>query len=166
MSIRPKIEAALSATAERLSAGSGHDPVRHAKNDIATIEASSGNLAGRYADEEVRLAAPLVVETKHPEGDPVTFTKAHDGIVVVFASSFVFVRGMGFGAREIEVVECRDATVERVTAVVEGTRQPAVRVTGPAGKPTFVAVVASEKASPAPEAQAAVLDELVGLLSA
>jgi hypothetical protein len=164
MSIRPKIEAALTATADRLSPGAGSKVARHAKNDLATIEASSDNLARRYANEDVRLATPAIFETKEPAGDPVHFTKAHDGVVVVFADSFVFVRGMGFGAREVDAVSIADVTAERVTAVIDGREVAAVRVTGHAGKPKFVAAIDIEKETAQPAAQLAVRDELAALL--
>jgi hypothetical protein len=164
MSIRPKIEAALTATADRLSPGAGSKVARHAKNDLATIEASSDNLARRYANEDVRLATPAIFETKEPAGDPVHFTKAHDGVIVVFADSFVFVRGMGFGAREVDAVSIADVSVERVTAVLDGREVPAVRVTGHAGKPKFVAAIDVEKETAQPAEQLAVRDELAALL--
>lgn len=51
MTIRPKIEAALSATGDRLRPGSGADVVHHAKNDLMTIDGTSEDLNGRYASD-------------------------------------------------------------------------------------------------------------------
>lgn len=116
--IRPKIEAALSATAERLSPGSGPQAVRHAKNDLSLIGATEEDFNARYADEEVRIAAPVVFEAKKPDGDPVMIKKKHEGLIIVFGDSFMFIRGMGFGAREIKAVANGEVSVERVTTVL------------------------------------------------
>jgi hypothetical protein len=162
VSIRPKIEAALSATAERLSPGSGAKAAHHAKNDLATIEASSENFGARYADEEIRLAVPVVFEAKHPEGDPVVFKKHHDGVIVVFSDSFVFVRGIGLGAREVKALRFDEVSVESVATSLDGADVPGLRVNGPSGGPKFAVAMAAGS----PDAQAAVRDELVGLLTA
>ena len=161
MSIRPKIEAALAATAERLSPGSGADVVRHAKNDLQTISASSDGFDRRYADEEVSIAAPVVFESKQPDGDPVTFKKKQEGLIVVFPDSFVFVRAMGFGAREVKGLKASDLSVEQVTTVIDGAQVPGLRVTGRLGKPKFAVAIAQGS----PAEQAAVRDEIVGLLA-
>ena len=157
MSIRPKIETALAATAERLSPGSGVDAVRHAKNDLQTISASSDNFDRRYAAEEVSIAAPAVFESKHPDGDPVTFTKKHQGLIVVFPDSFIFVRAMGFGAREVKGLKASDVSVERITTLIDRTQVPGLRITGRLGKPKFALAIALG----GPTEQAAVRDEIV-----
>jgi hypothetical protein len=161
MSIRPKIEAALAATAERLSPGSGPEAVRHAKNDLMTISASSDGFDRRYANEEVGIAAPVVFESKHPDGDPVTFTKKQEGLIVVFPDSFVFVRAMGFGAREVKGLKAGDVSVERVTTVIDGTQVPGLRITARPGKPKFAVAIGQGN----PTEQAAVRDEIVALLA-
>ncbi len=159
-SIRPKIETALSATAERLHPGSGHDAVHHAKNDLSLIDATQDDLNGRYADQDVVIAAPAVYEAKHFDGDPVTFKKHHDGVIIVFSDSFIFIRGMGFGAREIKAVRADEVDVERITAVIDGTEAPGLRITGHSGKPHFALAVGSSKDAGDPAAQAAVRDEI------
>jgi hypothetical protein len=164
-SIRPKIEAALSATADRLSPGSGDQAVHHAKTDLSLIDATEEDLNGRYADAAVVLASPAVFEAKHIDGDPVAFKKHHDGVIVVFSDSFVFIRGMGFGAREIKAVRKDEVTVEQVTTVVDGAEVPGLRITGRAGKPKFVLAVTQSKVACDPIEQAAVRDELHGLLT-
>ena len=166
MSIRPIIETALAATAERLSPGSGSSAARHAKGDLGTIDAASGNYSKRYANEPIRLATTAVFEAKHPDGDPVTIGKPHAGLIVVFADSFLFVRGMGFGAREIDAVAISDVTVEAVTTVVDGAEVPGVRITGRGGKPKFAAAITVPDAPAHPATPTAVRDELVALLSA
>jgi hypothetical protein len=165
MSIRPKIEAALSATADRLNPGSGPKAVRHAKNDFTTIDASSENLSRRYADEDVAIAAPAVFEAKHPDGDPVTIDKKHDGVIIVFSDSFIFVRGMAMGLREVKAVRNDEVTVERVTTVLDGTEIPGLRITGRAGKPHFAFAIALAKEAGDPTEQAAVRDEIYELLT-
>jgi hypothetical protein len=164
-SIRPKIEAALSATADRLSPGSGDTVVHHAKNDLSLVDATEEDLNGRYADEDVVLAAPAVFEAKHPDGDPVTFKKHHDGVIIVFSDSFIFIRGIGFGAREIKAVRKDEVTVERVTTVIDGTQVPGLRITGRAGKPKFALAPAQSKLACDPTEQAAVRDEIHELLA-
>jgi hypothetical protein len=161
VSIRPKIEAALSATAERLSPGSGAKAVHHAKNDLATIDASSENLSARYADEEVRLAVPVVFEAKHPDGDPVVFKKHHDGVIVVFSDSFVFVRGIGLGAREVKALRFDEVSVEAVATSLDGADVPGLRITGRSGRPKFAVAMAAG----GPAEQAAVRDEVLGVLT-
>jgi hypothetical protein len=165
-SIRPKIEAALSATAERLSPGSGEKAVHHAKNDLMTIDGTEENLNRRYADEEVRIASPAVYESKHPDGDPVEFKKAHDGVIIVFSDSFVFVRGMGFALREVKAVRNDEVDVEKVTTVLDGTEVPGLRITGKVGKPHFALAITVPKASSDPAQQAAVRDEIHAFLTA
>jgi hypothetical protein len=162
VSIRPKIEAALSATAERLSPGSGAKAAHHAKNDLMTIDGSSENLNRRYADEEVRIAAPVVFEAKHPDGDPVVFKKHHDGVIVVFSDSFIFVRGVGFGAREVKALRFDEVSVESVMTSLDGADVPGLRITGRSGGPKFAVAMAPGN----PAEQAAVRDELYGLLTA
>jgi len=165
MSIRPKIEAALSATADRLNPGSGQKAVRHAKNDFTTIDASSENLSRRYADEDVAIAAPAVFEAKHPDGDPVTIDKKHDGVIIVFSDSFIFVRGIGFGAREVKALGKSEVSVERITMVLDGANVPGLRITGRGGKPKFAAAIALAGEQCEPAAQEAVRDEIYSLLA-
>jgi hypothetical protein len=165
MTIRPKIEAALSATADRLNPGSGAQAVRHAKNDLVTIDATSDNFSKRYANEEIRIATPAVFETKHPAGDPVTIEKKHEGLIVVFADSFIFVRGMGFGAREVKALGKDDVSVERVTTLLDGTEVPGLRVSARSGKPKFTLAIAQAKDPGDPTEQAAVRDEIYELLA-
>lgn len=164
-SIRPKIETALSATAERLTPGSGSKVAHHAKNDLAVIDASSENLSKRYADADVALAVPAIFEAKHPDGDPVTIDKKHDGVIIAFTDSFIFVRGIGFGAREVKALSKNDVTVESISMILDGATVPGVRITGRGGKPHFAAAVTVEGGSNDPAAQAAVRDELVALLT-
>ena len=84
--------------------GSARDPgrraVSHFKNEIAMIDGSSDDVIRRYAKQEVRIAAPAVFESKRPDGDRVTIEKPREGVIVVFPDGLVFVRGIGFGARE------------------------------------------------------------------
>lgn len=161
MKIRPKIEEALSTTAERLSPGSGSSVVHHAKNDLSTIDGTSEDFNGRYADEDVRIAAPVIFEAKHLDGDPVVFKKHHGGVIVVFSDSFLYVRGMGFGAREVKAARCADVTVEAVATVVDGVEVPGLRITGGFGGPKFAVAMAPGDAS----AQASVRDEIQALLT-
>ena len=163
--IRPKIEAALSATADRLSPGEGASAVRHAKNDLMTIDGTSENLNARYANDEVQIAAPAIFEAKHPDGDPVTIKKKHEGLIIVFPGSFIFVRGIGFGAREVKAVANSEVQVEGVTMVLDGQQVPGLRITGRAGKPKFAAAIALPKGGSNPAEQAAVRDEIVEYLS-
>jgi len=165
VSIRPKIEAALSATAERLHPGSGKDAVHHAKNDLLTIDGTEEDLNRRYADEEVRIASPVAFEAKHPDGDPVTIKKRHDGVIIVFSDSFIFVRGMAMGLREVKAVRKDEVTVEQVTTVLDGTEIPGLRITGRAGKPHFAFAIALAKEAGDPAEQAAVRDEIYELLT-
>jgi hypothetical protein len=165
MSIRPKIEAALSATADRLNPGSGAHAVRHAKNDLVTIDATSENLSQRYANEEVKIATPAVFETKHLAGDPVTIEKKHEGLIVVFSDSFIFVRGMAFGAREVKALVKDDVSIERVTIVLDGTEVPGLRVSDRSGKPKFAVAIAQAEGPGNPTEQAAVRDEIFDLLA-
>jgi len=163
--IRPKIEAALSATADRLHPGSGANAVRHAKNDLGTIDATSEDFNRRYADEAVKIAAPAIVEAKQPDGDPVTIKKKHAGLIVVFSDSFIFVRAMGFGFREVKALRTSEVSVERVATVVDGTEIPGLKITGRAGKPKLALAIAQAKEPGNPAEQAAVRDEIYALLA-
>ncbi len=165
MSIRPKIETALAATAERLAPGSGPDVVRHTKNDLATIEASSENFSRRYANDDVAVAVPVIIEAKHPEGDPVSVGKKHEGLIVAFADSLLYVRGIGFGAREVKAVNKDEISVESVTMEVDGVDVPGFRVSDRRGKPTFAAAVGLPDHQSEPAAQHAVRDEICSLFA-
>lgn len=165
MSIRPKIEAALSATADRLNPGAGADAVRQAKNDLMTIDGSSENLNRRYANEEVKIATTAIFEAKHHGGDPVTIEKKHEGLIIVFSDSFVFVRGIGFGAREIKALGKNQVSVEKVTTVLDGVEVPGLRITGGFGMPNFALAIALPKGPGNPAEQAAVRDEVYDLLA-
>jgi hypothetical protein len=166
MSIRPKLEAALSLTADRLSPGSGADTVRHAKNDLMTISGTSENLDRRFANDEVTIATPAIFEAKHPDGDPVPIKKKHEGLIIVFPDSFIFVRGMGFGAREVKALSKNEVTVEKVTTVIDGAQVPGLRITGRVGKPHFAVGIALSKGSANAAEQAAVRDEVYDSLTA
>jgi hypothetical protein len=161
VSIRPTIEAALSATADRLDPGSGRDAVHDARNLLMSIDGSSEDFDRRYAGEAVGIAAPLVVEAKHPDGDPVTISKKRDGLIVVFSDSFIEVRKMGFGVTEVNAYRKDDVTAEPITTVVKGSETPGLRVTGRAGKPHLALAIAPGD----PAAQAAVRDEIVSALA-
>jgi hypothetical protein len=165
MSIKPKIEEAIAATAERLHPGSGPDAVKRAKNDLGTIDASSENLGRRFADDAVAIAAPVVFEAKHPEGDPVTIGKRHDGHLVVFPDSLVYVRGLAFGAREVKVLSTSEITVEPVTMLLDGAQMPGVRIGDRRGKPHFAAGITLADETCDPTAQQAVRDEICTLLA-
>jgi hypothetical protein len=157
------LEAALSATAERLAPGSGAQTVRDFKNDIGMIAASSDNLIKRYAGGEVLLIAPAVFETKQPDGDPVVITKGREGVVAVFPEGVVVVRGIAFGARESKAYPATDVEVERVTTVLDGAQIPGIRITGRHGKPKLALAIAHGPGDAAE--QAAVSDEIVRLLA-
>lgn len=164
MSIRPKVEAALSATAERLSPGSGSKVVRRAKNELMMVDGSTNDLAKRFADAAVLVATPALFEFKHPEGDPVTIAKKRDGLVAVFPDALLFVRGMGMGMREVKALDAADLSVEPVRAAFDGSELPGLRIAGPGGHPTFVLAVAllDEQADAAQ--RVAVRDEIQSLL--
>jgi hypothetical protein len=165
MGARANIEAALSATANRLSPGSGASAVKHLSNDIAMIDGSSDDAIRRYAKQEVRIAAPGVFESKRPDGDPVTIEKPRDGLLVVFPDGLVFVRGVAFGARESKALKAGDFSVERVTTVLDGTEVPGLRITARIGKPKFAVAIAQAQAPGSPPEQAAVRDEIFELLA-
>lgn len=165
MGIRAAIEAALSATAERLSPGSGASVVSEAKNDLSTIGASSENLDSRYADDTILIAAPVVFEAKQPDGDPVRFDKKRPGLVVVYSDSFIFVRGLALGAREVKTVGKSEVDVERVSTVLDGDEVPGLRITAHSGKPKFALAVALAKHPSDPVAQAAIRDELAASIT-
>jgi hypothetical protein len=165
MSAREDIEAALSATADRLSPGSGASAVSQFKNDIAMIAGSSDDTIRRYARQEVRIAAPAVFESKRPDGDPVTIEKPREGVIVVFPDGLVFVRGVAFGARESKALRAGDFSVERVTTVLNGTEIPGLRITARMGKPKFAVAIAQAQAPGSPTEQQAVRDEIVELLA-
>jgi hypothetical protein len=165
MGTRANIEAALSATADRLSPGTGANAVKHFKNEIAMIEGSSDDLIRRYAQQEVKIAAPAVFEAKRPDGDPVTIEKAREGLIVVFPDGLVFVRAIGFGALESKALAAGDISVERVTTVLNGTQVPGLRITGPRGKPKFAVATAQAEMPGNATEQAAVRDEVYELLS-
>lgn len=164
-SIRPDIEAALSGTADRLSPGSGASVVKGLRNDLSVIGASSENLDSRYANDTISIAAPVVFEAKKPAGDPVRFEKKRDGLVVVYSDSFIFVRGIGLGAREVKALKKSDITVERVTAVLDGVEVPGLRINASSGKPEFALAITLPKHSADPAAQVAIRDELYDRLS-
>ena len=166
MSIRPKIEAALSATADRLNPGSGAEAVRQAKNDLMTIDGSSEDWNRRYADEEVRIATTAIFEAKHPGGDPVTIEKKQEGLIIVFSDSFIFVRGLGlFGAREVKAVGKNEVSVEKVTTMLDGVEVPGLRITGGLGGPKFALAIALPHGPGNPAEQAAVRAEVYDLLA-
>jgi hypothetical protein len=165
MGNRANIEAALSATADRLSPGSGAAAVKEFKNEIAMIDGSSDDLIRRYAKQEVKIAAPAVFESKRPDGDPVTIEKAREGLLVVFPDGLVFVRGIGFGARESKALNAGDVTVERVTTVLNGTQVPGLRITARMGRPKFAVAIAQAQVPGNATEQAAVRDEIVELLA-
>ena len=165
MSIRPKIEAALSATADRLNPGSGADAVRQARNDLMTIDASSENLNRRYASEEVMIATTAIFEAKHPGGDPVTIEKKQEGLIVVFSDSFILARGVRFGAHEVKALRRSDVSVEKVTTVLDGAQVPGLRIMGGFGGPKLALAIALPNGPQDLAEQAAVRDEVYDLLA-
>ncbi|MFZ4518205.1 MAG: hypothetical protein ACOYOP_07445 [Microthrixaceae bacterium] len=160
MSIRPKIEAALAATAERLHPGSGADAVHQSKNDLVSIEGTSDDISGRYANAEIVIAAPAVYETKHPDGDPVTIKKRHDGLIVVYPDGFIYVHAMALGLREVKALGKDEVSVEPITMVLDGAEVPGLRITGRAGRPKFALAIAPAKESGDPAEQVAIRDEI------
>jgi hypothetical protein len=165
MSARANIEAALSATADRLTPGSGAETARHFKNEIAMIDGSSDAVIRRFAKQEVRIAAPAVFESKRVDGDPVTIEKPREGVIVVFPDGLVFVRGVAFGARESKALKAGEFSVEPVTTVLEGTATPGLRITARMGKPKFAVALAQTTSPGNPTEQAAVRDEILELLA-
>jgi hypothetical protein len=166
MSIRPALETALAATGERLSPGSGPDLVRQLKNDLGLVDASSENLSKRFAGAEVALAVPAAFEAKHPEGDPVTVGKRHDGFIAVLGGSLIVVRGIGFGARDVKAHDASQVAVEKVALVLDGAEVPGVRFADGRGKPIFAAaVVLPGKQSGDPAASLALREEICALLA-
>jgi len=165
MGNQANIEAALSATADRLSPGSGAKALSHLKYEIGMISSSQDDSVRRVSSQEALIVAPAVFESKHPDGDPVTIQKPHDGLLAVFPGGLVIVRGIGFGARESKGLQAGDFSVERVTTVLNGTEVPGLRVTARIGKPKFAAAITQSDAPGSPTEQAAVRDEIFELLS-
>jgi hypothetical protein len=163
MKFKPSIEAALSATAERLSPGSGQAAVKHAKNLIMSIEGSSDETTGRFSGQDVSLAAPLIVEAKHPDGDPVEIKKHHEGLVVAYPNGCLLVRVIGFGVTDVHGYGTDEISVEAITTVHDGTEIAGLRFTPNHGK-QVAAAVADAKDPGDPAAQSAVRDELLGLI--
>lgn len=163
MNFKPSIQTALSATAERLSPGSGESVVKHAKNLIMSIEGSSDDTTGRFSGQEVSLAAPLIVEAKHPDGDPVEIKKHHEGLVVVYPNGCLLVRVIGLGVTDVHGYGTGEISVEAITTVHEGTEIAGLRFTPSHGKQVAAAVADSKTPGDA-AAQTAVRDELLGLL--
>lgn len=159
------LEAALSATAERLTPGSGATAVHDFKNDIAMIASSSDEQIKRYAGGEVLLVAPAVFESKQPDGDPVTIGKGRLGLIAVYREGLVFVRGIAFGARESKAFAATDVTVERVTTVLDGAAVPGVRIAARHGRLKLALAIAHGPQPGDTAAQAAVCEEIVGLLA-
>lgn len=165
MPSRQELETALTATAERITPGSGAAAAAHFKNELGMIASPSDNDIKRYARGDVLLVAPAVVEAKQTDGDPVTIGKPHDGLIAVFAGGVVIVRGVAFGARESKAYAATDLTVERITTVLDGAEVPGVRITGRHGRPKLaLALVQAGQTGVAAE-QAAVGDEIVRLLA-
>ena len=165
MSNRANIEAALSATADRLSPGSGVKAPKHFRLEIQMIASSDDDSVRRVSSQEVLIAAPAVFESKRPDGDPVTIHKPHEGLIAVFPDGLVIVRGIGFGARESKAFSAGDFSFERVTTMLEGTEVPGLRITGRTGKPKFAVAITQAEAPGSPTEQAAVRDEIVELLA-
>jgi hypothetical protein len=165
MTVRANLEAALSATAERLSPGSGAEAASHFKHELDMIAVSQDDLIRRLATQEPRVAFPAVFESKRPDGDPVTITKAREGLIVVFPDGLVLVRGIGFGARESKALNAGDFSVERVTTVLNGTEVPGLRIAARGGKPTFALAISQVRSPGSPAEAAAVRDEIVELLA-
>ena len=165
MSIRPKVEPALLATAERLSPGAGEQAVHHAKNDLSLLDATHENFSSRYAGEDVRIASPAVFEGKHVDGDPVEFKKAHDGLIIAFSDSFLFVRGVGFAVREVKAIRNDEVQVEKITTVLDGAEVPGLRIKAKIGKPHFALAITVPDATSDPAVQAAVRDEIYAQLT-
>lgn len=129
------------------------------------IDGSSDDLIRRYAKEEVAIAAPAVFESKRPDGDPVTIEKAREGLLVVVPDGLIFVREIGFGARESKALKASDMSVERVTTVLNGTEVPGLRIKARLGKPKFAVAIGQAQVSATPTEQAAVRDEIFELLA-
>jgi hypothetical protein len=165
MSSRADIEAALAATIDRLSPGSGTSAVSHFKNEIAMIAGSPDDSIRRYTTGEITIAIPAVFESKRPDGDPVTIEKPRDGLIVVYSEGLVMVRPLAFGARESKGLGLGDVSIERVTTVLNGTDVPGLRITARSGKPTFAVAVGQAEAPGSPTEQAAVRDEIYELLA-
>lgn len=161
-SIRPAVEAAYTATAERLNPGSGTAAAKHAKNMLMTIDGTQENLSARFGSQELQIALPVVVEKKHPDGDPVTIGKPHDGVLVVYSDGLIFIRKMGFGAVEIKAHSKSEVTSEPVAAILDGTEVAGLRLN--AGHTFALAVAQSDQAAD-PAASAAVRDEALAALT-
>jgi hypothetical protein len=95
----------------------------------------------------------------------VTIDKKHDGVIIVFSDSFIFVRGIGFGAREVKALGKSEVSVERITMVLDGANVPGLRITGRSGKPKFAAAIALAGEQCEPAAQEAVRNEIYSLLA-
>ncbi len=162
MKIRPSIETGLSATADRLNPGSGADAPKHAKNLLMTIDGTQEDFNARFGSQELQLVVPVVVEKKHPDGDPVTISKPHDGVLIVYPDDILFIRAMGFGAVEIKAHRKSDVAAESITTVLDGAEVPGLRLA--TGKPVALAI-AQSKHPGNPAEQAAVRDEAFRLLT-
>jgi hypothetical protein len=127
MSSRADLDAALSATADRLSPGSGTTAVGHFTSQLEMIAHSSDAAIRRFVTGDVEIAAPAVFESKRPDGDPVTIEKAREGLLVVFSDGLVFVRGLAFGAMESKALGKGDLSAEKVMTVLNGTEIPGLR---------------------------------------
>jgi hypothetical protein len=165
MSTRANIEAALAATADRLSPGSGASAVSHFKSDITMIASSPDDSIRRHTTGDISIAVPAVFESKRPDGDPVTIEKPRDGLIVVYAAGLVVVRPVAFGARESKAFGAGDVSVEKITTVINGTDVPGLRITAHGGKPKFAVAIGQAEAPANSAQQAAVRDEVYELIT-
>lgn len=164
MSIRNKIAAALGTTAEQLSPGSASATVRRADMYLGDIDGQD-ELQMLYAMEQVSVAAPIFVEEKRPDGDPVTITKKREGLIVVFSDSFVLARDKGFGFTKTEALGADEVSIEAVTAIVDGKQTPALRISSDNGKRRLTVAIAQARHASDPPQQAVVRDRILELLT-
>jgi hypothetical protein len=125
------------------------------------IGATQEDVNAQFADDEVRIAAPVVFQTKQAERDPVTLKKKREGTVVVFGGALLYIRAMGFGARDIMALTPDEVTVERINTVLDGQEGPGLRISNRAGKPLFALAIAPGD----PGARAAVRDGIYEALA-
>jgi len=165
MSKRAGIEAAVSASADRMSPGSGAQAVKHFKNDIGMLDFSQDDSIKRITSQDALIVVPAVFESKHADGDPVTIQKPHDGLIAVFPAGVVFVHGVGFGMRESKGIEARDLSVDAITTVLNGDEVPGLRISSRSGRPKVAAAIVQEGVAADSAQQAALRDEIIKLVA-
>lgn len=124
---REMIALALVKTAGELNPASKEDTLRRSMIYLGDIE-KRPEFQLTHQEEEAPFCAPIFVEEKRPNGNPVKFRRKKSGIIILWHESLILARDWGMMSTNTQGAAYQDMTVERIDTEFFRESTPGLRL--------------------------------------